>query len=517
MNKNELNILLLGETGVGKSTFINAFANYLSFSTLEEAKNSEIVCLIPSKFTIYDENFNEISIEVSSKNNDTNENTKNDGQSATQFPKSHVLSYEGKDFKLRLIDTPGIGDIRGIDKDKENFQNLLAYIANYEHLNAIIILLKPNNSRLGVAFPYYLKELLSYLHKDAANNIVFCFTNSRGTFYRPGDTSPILRELLEKIRSTSGVDVPFSKDNTFCFDNESFRFLAALKSKPDAFTEEEKIDFASSWNTSVVVATNMLEHILKLEKHMVKDTTTLNEARNMIQELSKPLAEISQNIQLNIKIAEETIEKMKHLVQQNAIDKNVQEQLNNAKSNKEKISIQKNAIEKRIRDLRKEQDKIVEISAKFAHFTKQNAILAFNDDIDKYLDLCIQEEENKCSIDPTHEQILAGLRETKKKYSEQKAIFEKVSDIFTSSSDAKAITTNEVKNLVNELFQLPINGPNLEKLIKGIHAAKKRNLEFHENYHQINPKIKGKSSVNALISFFTKGYLKMIGISMVKY
>ncbi|CAG8843022.1 25939_t:CDS:1, partial [Racocetra persica] len=52
------------------------------------------------------------------------------------------------DMVIRFIDSPEIGDTRGVGKDKENFENILKYISNYEYLNGICILLKPNNARL---------------------------------------------------------------------------------------------------------------------------------------------------------------------------------------------------------------------------------------------------------------------------------------------------------------------------------------------------------------------------------
>ena len=86
-----------------------------------------------------------------------------------------------------MIDTPGIGDTEGLEEDKRNFAATLAFIANLEELHGICILLKPNNARLSENFKYCIDELLLHLHVNAAKNILFCFTNARGTLYKPGE------------------------------------------------------------------------------------------------------------------------------------------------------------------------------------------------------------------------------------------------------------------------------------------------------------------------------------------
>lgn len=139
------------------------------------------------------------------------------GQSATQFPQEYRLETSTSIF--HLIDTPGIGDCRGIEKDKENFDNILAFLTCYDKINAVVVLLKPNNARLTVAFKFCVLELLTHLHKSLVSNIMFAFTNSRGTFYRPGDSLPVLKKLLDE--NSIGIDV--SPSNYFCFDNEAFR------------------------------------------------------------------------------------------------------------------------------------------------------------------------------------------------------------------------------------------------------------------------------------------------------
>ncbi|CAG8640640.1 1150_t:CDS:1 [Paraglomus occultum] len=294
----EINILLLGETGVGKSTFINAFVNYLKFDTLYDAKNEELEVLITSKFTVTDENYEMKSIKIG--DNDPNELADDKGTSSTQG----CIDYEfamGNNALVRLIDTPGIGDTRGIDKDKENFENILKYIARYKHLNGICIFLKPNSARLTVVFRFCIQELLSHLHRSAKDNIVFCFTNSRTTFYRPGETLVPLREQLDELRKRSGIEIKIDRDTMYCFDNEAFRFLAAIRGGIK-FNDDDEKSFAESWRISAEESSRLIQHVRSRQRHEVQDTLSLNNARNMVVELSKPLAGIEQVIQINLSL-----------------------------------------------------------------------------------------------------------------------------------------------------------------------------------------------------------------------
>ncbi|RIB28500.1 kinase-like domain-containing protein [Gigaspora rosea] len=196
----EINILLLGEVGSGKSTFINAFANYFKFNSLDDAISGEIDVLISSTFTITNEDYETKTITVVC-DEDEHDMVDNVGESSTQV--CGVYVFHAGNSVIRLIDTPGIGDTRGIEYDKKNFENILQNISQHKYLNGICILLKPNNSRLNITFKFCIQELLSHLHKSAKDNIVFCFTNTRGTFFRPGDTLPVLKRELWELKKKS--------------------------------------------------------------------------------------------------------------------------------------------------------------------------------------------------------------------------------------------------------------------------------------------------------------------------
>jgi GTPase SAR1 family protein len=602
----EINILLLGETGVGKSTFINSFANYLKFNTLNNAKYGDMEVLIPSEFTITDENYETTTIRLG--NYDLNEQL-DVGESSTRECKSYVF-HSAENKLVRLIDTPGIGDTKGCDK--KNFENILWYINYYRYLNGICILLKPNNARLNVVFKYCIQELLSHLHKNAKDNIVFCFTNARQTHYRPGDTLPPLKKQLEDLKrqSKSGVEIKVHKDTMYCFDSESFRFLAAIK-KNIKFPDSEEQSFAESWERSVNESLRLIEYLVKRQPHAVEDTLSLNNSRSIVILLSKPLAEIERLIQQNIILIKEkqeeinnsdkTIEELRgklyvpqmdivpvklgyprtvctnsncvkispvsnnvktidyvkhccshcllrfsrynvvnnrvlmfcsaiklkngkckvcgckwnehmHITYENKyivsdiVDKNIELQISEQRSDQETKRAIIEEHQRRDDQLRKEQEKIKEISLKFAQFLRQNAIAAFNDAYADYLDLFIKGEKIKRNANPSHydDRVLRGLETTRDTYLKQVEIIKQA--IENNDSSKPPITPEEITELEQQLYNLPINGQTIKRLKDETERSQTDVFRYTENHYMPSTSNKGNFKSNPFAKIFGKGW-----------
>ncbi|UJR36905.1 hypothetical protein I4U23_029618 [Adineta vaga] len=289
------NILLVGESGVGKSTFINALVNYLRFDSLEQARKKPIVLMPVSFIMTVDDNFTEQHIKFEGEDNVSSEDFSDCGLSVTQHCKSYLITFRmghRRKKNFRIIDTPTIGP------DDANMQHILSFVNNLTHLNAICILMKPNTTRLNVFFRECFLQLYDFLGDDAREKILFCFTNARSTFYTPGNTAPLLKQLLQSL---PGKQIPFTKQNTFCFENISIRYLVAVENGIK-FDNDQKQICKDSWKRSSGEAERLLDHICNLMTTPVSPGTikSVKHAHVDINHMIRPLLETIRNTLRNI-------------------------------------------------------------------------------------------------------------------------------------------------------------------------------------------------------------------------
>ncbi|XP_073692863.1 uncharacterized protein [Garra rufa] len=148
-------ILLVGETGTGKTTLINAMVNHLMGVKFED----------------------EIWYEI------TEEATRDQSESQT----SEITMYEvfpmRSPISLTIIDTPGYGDTRGLEKDLEVAENLATLFQSKDgvcEIDAVCFVTQASKNRLSDRQHYIISSVLSLFGKDIVNNIVFLITHSDG-------------------------------------------------------------------------------------------------------------------------------------------------------------------------------------------------------------------------------------------------------------------------------------------------------------------------------------------------
>ena len=156
------NIMVIGETGVGKSTWLHCFINYLQGIQIEEN----------NRYYLFDEE--KLQKEYEEKTGEK----KSKGCSVTDKPAIYnIKSTMASENPIRLIDTAGFGDVRGPDYDKkitEDIQEL--FTKEIETLNAICLIFKATETRAHDRAKQVLDKLFSLFGEEIKKNIVIVFT-----------------------------------------------------------------------------------------------------------------------------------------------------------------------------------------------------------------------------------------------------------------------------------------------------------------------------------------------------
>jgi GTPase SAR1 family protein len=288
------NILVMGQTGTGKSTWINSVLNYFQYESLDDALSEELLWLIPSTFqlstTTEDGNFKMHTVTVG------DHYCESIADSDTQVPQ--VYSFRHRDFVLNFIDVPGIGDTRGVETDNINMKAILNTVGIFEELHAICILLKSGDTKLTTEYKFCLNEVLMHLHRKALDNVFFIITHSQGSNYLPGNAFSTLQAYLKELKVQKGIEITLTPQKLFCIDNEAFRFQCAYN-KIEEFRTYDYSQYKRSWKQSRLVTMRLLKTMKELKPHEVIHTLSINQARAIILAMIPSLATITSIIQSN--------------------------------------------------------------------------------------------------------------------------------------------------------------------------------------------------------------------------
>lgn len=310
-SQEQYNILILGETGVGKSMFLNAFHNYLIYESLEGAMANprELQYLIPCAFDYKEKaggktEKREVVVGEATKF----ETLSRDAESGTTQPIVYTFSVDDK--VIMFIDTPGIGDTRGITQDEKNMRGILRTLerAAVDKLSAVLILLEPNRKRLTPSFKFCLTELLRHLHLDIIkNNMLFGFTSASTTHDTLGSTEGLLKGVFGELK----LDITLGDRNQFFFDSGGFMILADYKLHGRQM--QDRPSFDKMWTHSADEAHRLLSTVMDLDAHDVRRAIDMNRIRRVLDGMAPPLAEFTAQMKQSQTAAEKEKQKLEAL------------------------------------------------------------------------------------------------------------------------------------------------------------------------------------------------------------
>jgi hypothetical protein len=225
-------IMMVGATGAGKSTMINAFVNY--FYETQWNNNFRLKLI-----TEEDEGVNGVA--------------QSQTKSQTKFITAYTLHYQEGcpvPYTLTIIDTPGFGDAEGIKRDEEITKQIREFFMmkdppRIDHLDAIGFVVQNSVNRLTPTQKYIFDSILSIFGKDIASNMFSLIT------FADGQTPPVLQAI-------KGADVP--SITHFKFNNSALYAINQLNNDDDE--EEGNID-SMFWKIGV---TSLKKFFIEFQK-----------------------------------------------------------------------------------------------------------------------------------------------------------------------------------------------------------------------------------------------------------
>uniref|UniRef100_A0A8C2FHQ2 AAA+ ATPase domain-containing protein n=1 Tax=Cyprinus carpio TaxID=7962 RepID=A0A8C2FHQ2_CYPCA len=276
-------ILLVGETGTGKTTLINTMINYMLGVKREDKVWFEIT-------------------------DDQSDRT----SAHSQTSRVTVYEFYLKESKtdLTIIDTLGYGATRGVELDKEIGKGLLNLCKSAEkihEIHAVCLVIKASQNRLSDRQIYIFDAVQSLFGKDIAENIILLFTHSDGM--HPKNALTAVKEAKIKCAVNDKKQPVF-----FLFNNR--------QSEPADEEHDEEYEMIQelAWNRSFRGMKQLFGFVDKIRPKSLKMTQDVLQEREQLEANISNLrsrVHVMELLQNELKQTQAALEQNKELVKNN--------------------------------------------------------------------------------------------------------------------------------------------------------------------------------------------------------
>lgn len=248
--------IVFGETGCGKSTFLNTSASYFGNGTLEKPN-----VVIPNTFY---------------KGTEGYKHTERNIKDRTCAQTDGVTDYTFKVGKSTIIisDTPGLNDTKGTDQDDVNLNKIIDSAINSKSISGIILVINGTNARMTSNIRILLNKFRGFLPDSIMKNIVVVFTMCRQETCNFTDLSQLGIEPAK---------VFYMNNTAFSSDPKLWKDMTMLQHEWNQSMQE--CDNIFGFGTSMsAISTFEFEQMRTIRNHIKK---SLHEARLKITNLAK--------------------------------------------------------------------------------------------------------------------------------------------------------------------------------------------------------------------------------------
>ena len=285
-------VLMVGATGSGKSTLINALANYMLGVQWED----------DFRFKLIDEPFD-----------------KSQAHSQTDLVTTYDL-YEMKGsrlgYSLTVVDTPGFGNTRGLEKDNKIMEQLQSYFQcdhGIQQLDAVCFVVQSSLSILTATQQYIFDKILSIFGKDIKENIrlMVTFADIALPFVLEAVKHPGIPSPMDPI---TGLNKHYKFNNSIFFvDNKKYRqmndfhmtyFDMAVEGFEKFFDDLNKVEGKSlTLIREVLDERKRLEALMEgLQMSTQKKLTRVNEFQQVKNILAKNKKQMEANKDFDVEV-----------------------------------------------------------------------------------------------------------------------------------------------------------------------------------------------------------------------